>query len=71
MYWKVQERVHEYGNICPCDQCGYQGPDIVALKNHTEEEHVKSYYNGRIKQNLHTINFDDDSDENVELEPNC
>ena len=50
MYWKVQGRVHEYGNICPCDQCGYQGPDIVKLKNHTEEEHEKSYYNGRIKQ---------------------
>ena len=69
-----QERVQdngEAGNIYPCDWCGYQGPDIVALKNHTEEEHVKSYYNGRIKQNLHTINFDDDSDENVELEPNC
>ena len=48
MYWKVQERFHEYGNICPGDQCGYQGPDIVKLKNHTEEENEKSYYNGRI-----------------------
>ena len=67
-----EERVHEYGesgNIYPCDQCGYQGPDIVALKNHTEQAHKKSYYNGRIKQNLHNINLYDDSDEDVEWNP--
>ena len=68
----TMKRVHEYGesgNIYPCDQCGYQGPDIVALKNHTEQAHKKSYYNGRIKQNLHNITFDDDSDEDVEWNP--
>ena len=44
-----EERVHGYGesgNIYPCNECGYQGPDIVALKKHTEEAHKKSYYNG-------------------------
>ena len=57
-------RVHDYGepgNIYPCDQCGFQGSDLIALKNPRKEGHAKSMYNGRIKQNPVNINFDDDA----------
>ena len=35
-------RVHEYGETCtmyPCEECGFQGQDIVSLQNHISEEH--------------------------------
>ena len=66
-------RVHDYGetgNIYPCDQCGFQGADLLALKTHKKDEHDKSkMYNGRIKQNLLHINFDEDSDDDNDWSP--
>ena len=37
-----QVRVHEYGETCnmyPCEDCGYQGQDIISLQNHLSEAH--------------------------------
>ena len=37
-----QFSVHEYGETCnmyPCEDCGYQGQDIVSLQNHISEAH--------------------------------
>ena len=39
------------------------------MKNHRKEEHDESLYNRRIKQNLVAINFDDDSDDDLEWSP--
>ena len=39
------------------------------MKNHRKEEHDKSLHNRRIKQNLVAINFDDDSDDDLEWSP--
>ena len=61
-----QERVHTYGETCsmyPCEECGFQGTDVKSLKKHVDNEHKKNLYNKRIKQNLHNINFDQDSDD--------
>ena len=47
-----KERVHEYGEQCtlyPCDECGYQGRDIVELKKHKESEHTVPLYTSRRK----------------------
>ena len=66
------ERVHEYGEQCtlyPCDECGYQGRDIVELKKHKESEHTVPLYTRR-EQNLQNINFQDDSNDDLEWNPN-
>ena len=60
------QRVHEYGETCelyPCEECGFQGTDLSSLQKHNNEMHKKLHYNKRIKQNLHNIDLDDDSDD--------
>ena len=60
-----KQRVHTYGETCslyPCEECGFQGTEIVKLKDHIEEYHRKEHYQKRIKQNLKHLNFDEDSD---------
>ena len=37
-----QVRVHEYGETCnmyPCEDCDYEGQDIISLQNHVSEAH--------------------------------
>ena len=36
------DRLHGYGKTCnmyTCEDCGYQGKDIVSLQNHISEAH--------------------------------
>ena len=64
-----KQRVHEFGETCsmyPCEECGFQGTDKIQLKTHVEEHHPKNCYNKRIKQNLKFVNFDKESDDEVE-----
>ena len=66
-----KQRVHEFGETCsmyPCEECGFQGTDKIQLKTHVEEHHPKNCYNKRIKQNLKFVNFDEESDDEVEKE---
>ena len=37
-----KQRIHTYGKTCslyPCEECGFQGTDVVKLKDHIEEYH--------------------------------
>ena len=66
------ERVHEYGESCqmyPCNSCGFKMVDLRKLNKHIEEEHREILYGKMKKQNLININFEDDSDEDIEWNP--
>ena len=59
------ERVYEYGEtceICPCDECGFIGQDMKALKAHMESGHSEASTNERLLES----GLDDDDDVDTE-----
>ena len=56
-----KERVHAYGEICnlyPCEECGFQGSDIITLKKHIEDIHLKNLY-----QTLKNVDIEEESED--------
>ena len=79
------QRFHEYAEECalyPCELCGYRGQDINALNSHISENHQNPeksidspkvvpdlVVHKRIVQSLKGIDFEDDSDDDIEWTP--